>query len=422
MDIIWDDALDLNHETNRDSLVPLGRFAPAVHSLLVASGISPPNMRCCRPSWSGTSRTALFVSLAAKPQTKAWQKGDGSRNRVVTNPLSPRHGAPFRLHLQRLAIPGRSAEVAWELLRLKRAQSLHVHIQTLRISKKNPWIIENSPDSKTGCRISLLAFQPAWRGSWYWGMIRMHSKDFQVFSIWKSVTKVGRNLTSSARKRRKRKRRKELHWKVNFSVPSSAVPACWAGEIWRPERGRQPGTWVIGHIVWSHDIFGSKKIQNVPWLLGMEGLQPAGFYGRPRETTTGCHQARSLPMAMPTWSAHWMLVPTGHSTICKSLEKVTQDLYQICIDLLSIEPKPMEIHEDVFDSSNTFQVERSNHSESVDSVDVILFHHTYHTYPYMLFRNPSCFLFREAGNLHMTGWWFQIFSISYSLHMCWYFL
>jgi hypothetical protein len=104
-----------------------------------------------------------------------------------------------------------------------------------------------------------------------------------------------------------------------------------------------------------------------------------------------------------------MLVPTGHSTedlqmFGKSDPIPLSDLHRFAI----YRTETNENHEDVFDSSNTFQVERSNHSESVD---VILFHH-------MLFRNPSCFLCREAWNLHMTGWWFQIFSISYSLHMC----
>ena len=38
----------------------------------------------------------------------------------------------------------------------------------------------------------------------------------------------------------------------------------------------------------------------------------------------------------------WFL-PATRLKICKCLEKVTQYLYQICIDLLSIEPKPMKI-------------------------------------------------------------------------------
>ena len=240
---------------------------------------------------------------------------------------------------------------------------------------------------------------------------------FHVFSTWKSVTKVGRNLTSSAREERNFTGR----WTFQFHVQQFLL-----AEQVKFEGRNVADNQAHGSLVTSFGTmtFLDPKKSEVPWLLCMEGSQPAGFYGRPRETTTGCHhlcrivlltdlQVRSLPMAMPTWSAHWMLVPTGHSTedlqmFGKSDPIPLSDLHRFAI----YRTETNENHEDVFDSSNTFQVERSNHSESVD---VILFHH-------MLFRNPSCFLCREAWNLHMTGWWFQIFSISYSLHMCWYFL
>ena len=249
MDIIWDDPLDLNHETNRDSLVPLGRFAPAVHSLLVAEFHLP---TCCLLSYpfpinvTSPNKSPVKGGWESKPVVTPFHQGMVLHSDYISSDL--RFQAPRRSHGNFSGWRGHFLPPCPHSNSQNFKKIHELRLKTLQIQRLGAGFLcwpSNQPEGAvdtegwSGCTATIFMF-------------------FHVFSTWKSVTKVGRNLTSSARKRRKR--RKELHWKVNFSVPCSAVPTCWAGEIWRPERGRQPGTWVIGHIVWNYDIFGSKKI------------------------------------------------------------------------------------------------------------------------------------------------------------------